>query len=71
VKHQVLLSASIGALFLSGCMVGPKYVKPVAPVAPDFKEATEWKEGDGWKVAQPNDATIRNKWWEAYGPTTR
>ncbi len=24
------------------------------------------KEGDGWKVAQPNDAAIRNKWWEAY-----
>ena len=48
---------------LVGCMVGPKYVKPTAPLAPDFKEATDWKEGDGWKKAQPNDAPLRGKWW--------
>jgi NodT family efflux transporter outer membrane factor (OMF) lipoprotein len=66
-KHPVLLSGSIAVLLLSGCMVGPKYVKPTVPLTPDFKEAMEWKEGDGWKVAQPNDSGIRNKWWEAYG----
>nr|WP_213806180.1 efflux transporter outer membrane subunit [Granulicella sp. dw_53] len=57
----------MAVLLLSGCMVGPKYVKPVAPAPPSFKETTEWKEGDGWKIAQPNDASLRNKWWEAYG----
>jgi NodT family efflux transporter outer membrane factor (OMF) lipoprotein len=67
VKRQILLSASVAVLLLSGCMVGPKYVKPVAPVPPGFKETTEWKEGDGWKVAQPDDASFRNKWWEGYG----
>ena len=66
-KRQILLSVSMAVLLLSGCMVGPKYVKPVAPAPPGFKETTEWKEGDGWKVAQPDDASLRNKWWEAYG----
>jgi NodT family efflux transporter outer membrane factor (OMF) lipoprotein len=69
VKRQVLLLASMANVLLSGCMVGPKYVKPAAPAPPSFKETdtTEWKEGDGWKVAQPNDESLRNKWWEAYG----
>jgi NodT family efflux transporter outer membrane factor (OMF) lipoprotein len=48
-------------------MVGPKYARPTAPVSPAFKEASEWKEGDGWKVAQPGDDVIREKWWELYG----
>ena len=54
-------------LFLAGCMVGPKYVKPTAPLAPDFREATNWKEGDGWKIADPQDSLVRGKWWELYG----
>ena len=48
-------------------MVGPKYVRPSAPLAPGFKETTDWKEGDGWKIANPNDAPRREKWWELYG----
>jgi NodT family efflux transporter outer membrane factor (OMF) lipoprotein len=48
-------------------MVGPKYSKPNVPSAPAFKETSEWKGGDGWKVAQPNDAALRGKWWELYG----
>ena len=54
-------------LLLSGCMVGPKYVKPTAPLAPSFKETTDWKEGDGWKVAKPEDTSVRGKWWKLYG----
>jgi NodT family efflux transporter outer membrane factor (OMF) lipoprotein len=54
-------------LMLSGCMVGPKYVKPPAPLAPSFKERTDWKEGDGWKIAKPDDAQLRGNWWELYG----
>src|SRR4051812_23337694 len=45
---------------LPSCMVGPNYVQPVveAPVA--------YKESDGWKVAQPQDAVIRGAWWEMF-----
>ena len=53
-------------LLLVGCMVGPKYVKPSAPLTPGFKETTDWKEGDGWKTANPEDALVRGKWWELY-----
>jgi NodT family efflux transporter outer membrane factor (OMF) lipoprotein len=51
-----------GALaLLTGCMVGPDYVKPTV-VAPDA-----YKESDGWKVAAPQDDTIRSAWWERFG----
>jgi NodT family efflux transporter outer membrane factor (OMF) lipoprotein len=46
--------------FISGCSVGPKYVKPSVPLA------TTYKEGEGWKRAQPGDEAIRGKWWEMF-----
>jgi len=52
------------ALVVSGCMVGPDYVRPTAPTSATFKEA------EGWKVAQPADAAPRGKWWEAYNDPT-
>lgn len=57
------------ALLLNGCMVGPKYKTPTAPVPAAFKEAppASFKEGDGWKTAQPGDQTIRGNWWEMFG----
>jgi NodT family efflux transporter outer membrane factor (OMF) lipoprotein len=62
-------AASLSLLLLSGCMVGPKYVKPAAPMAPSFKEAptNASQQSDGWKVAQPGDQGSRGKWWEAFG----
>jgi len=51
------------AISLSGCMVGPKYKKPAAPVPTTYKEAPP----AGWKEAQPSDEKIRGKWWELYG----
>jgi NodT family efflux transporter outer membrane factor (OMF) lipoprotein len=50
-------------------MVGPKYVKPTAPVAPAFKEQPpeSFKGSDGWKPAQPSDQALRGKWWEIFG----
>jgi NodT family efflux transporter outer membrane factor (OMF) lipoprotein len=50
------------ALLLSGCMVGPNYKRPSAPMSPAFKEPLP----EGWKEAQPNDGAIRGKWWELY-----
>jgi NodT family efflux transporter outer membrane factor (OMF) lipoprotein len=55
-------------LFVSGCVVGPKYHPPApqAP-APDYKESpTQFKENEGWTVAQPADAKLRGKWWEIF-----
>src|ERR1035437_4735649 len=56
------------AMLLGGCMVGPKYKTPTAAVPPAFKEAppASFKEGDGWKTAQPGDQTIRGDWWEIF-----
>ena len=57
-------------LALSGCMVGPKYhVPPAAAQAPpsSYKESpTQFQDTDGWKVAKPQDAMLRGKWWEIY-----
>ena len=58
-------------LLLQGCDVGPKYNRPApsAPVPATFKEVTpdDLKQMDGWKVAQPQDATLHGKWWETFG----
>src|ERR1700722_4966347 len=57
---------------LAGCNVGPKYVPPATTTAPAYKESPEnFKEsGDQnkgeWTVAQPQDATLKGKWWEIY-----
>lgn len=49
------------SLLLSGCMVGPKYVKPTVPMPPAFKENA------GWQVAQPADTSLRGDWWTIFG----
>jgi NodT family efflux transporter outer membrane factor (OMF) lipoprotein len=58
-----------GLMLLAGCMVGPKYVKPTVPTAPEFKEQPpdSFKESDGWKSAQPSDQAVRGNWWEIFG----
>ncbi len=67
-KRFLLISSGMAILLLLlvGCMVGPKYVKPSAPLTPGFKETTDWKEADGWKTANPEDALVHGKWWELY-----
>ncbi len=50
----------LAALALAGCAVGPSYHRPVAPGSAAFKEA------DGWKPANPADATDRGAWWKAF-----
>lgn len=56
-------------LYLTGCMVGPRYVRPSAPVASQYKEQapTSYKENDDWKAAQPGDQVLRGDWWEIFG----
>jgi NodT family efflux transporter outer membrane factor (OMF) lipoprotein len=66
VRPARIVSTGAISLLLSGCMVGPKYARPTAPVSPAFEEASAWKEGDGWTIAQPGDDVLREKWWELY-----
>jgi NodT family efflux transporter outer membrane factor (OMF) lipoprotein len=67
-KRQVFACACSFSLFLAGCLVGPKYVRPVVASTPAFKEQPpeSFKEVDGWKPAQPGDQTLRGKWWEIF-----
>jgi NodT family efflux transporter outer membrane factor (OMF) lipoprotein len=53
---------------LSACSVGPKYNKPSADTPAAYKELTpaDYKNTDGWKVAQPKDDALRGKWWEIF-----
>src|SRR5580658_240597 len=71
-KIKTLLSATatIAALALSGCTVGPKYHAPTATVQPppaSYKESpAQFTDSGDWKVAQPQDALLHGKWWEIY-----
>jgi len=49
-------------------MVGPKYHRPTAETPAAYKELTpaDFKNTEGWKVAQPKDDSLRGKWWELF-----
>jgi len=67
IRPAILMLALCG--LLAGCLPGPKYHKPSAPVpaAPAYKESTaNFQDTQGWKVAQPQDAMLRGKWWEIF-----
>jgi NodT family efflux transporter outer membrane factor (OMF) lipoprotein len=68
-KPTLIAPAVLALTALSGCQVGPHYTPPVptAVTAPNYKEATvNFHDQDGWKVASPQDAMIRGKWWEIF-----
>ena len=67
VSHIVRLSAAALTLMLSACVVGPKYHAPTPQAPAAYKESpTQFKEDQGWTVAQPADAKLRGKWWEIF-----
>ena len=57
------------AILSAGCMVGPKYRRPSAPVTPAYKEPPpdSFKETDQWKTAKPMADVLRGNWWEIFG----
>ena len=57
-RHRTLLIAL--PLLLSACTSGPP------PTRPGVEIPAAYKESDGWKQAEPNDAEIRGAWWQAY-----
>lgn len=68
-RSRAFTVAGFFGLCLSGCMVGPKYVKPTVPMSPGFEEQPpdSFKESGEWKPAQPGDQTLRGNWWESFG----
>ena len=49
--------------------MGPKYHPPVTPPpsAANYKESpVNFQDTKGWKVASPQDAMLRGKWWEVF-----
>ena len=57
---RTLAFASASAVLLSGCLVGPNYVRPPVQTPPHFKEA------EGWIPAQPADDAPRGDWWTIF-----
>jgi NodT family efflux transporter outer membrane factor (OMF) lipoprotein len=45
---------------LAACEVGPDYERPTAPTPPAYKEV------DGWKPSEPQDAASGTRWWVIY-----
>jgi NodT family efflux transporter outer membrane factor (OMF) lipoprotein len=70
IRLKFLLLAGIAAVCLAGCMVGPRYHRPDAtpqPPPPSYKESpTQVQDPGPWKVAEPQDAMLRGKWWEIF-----
>ena len=71
-SSRPLRAASLSTLvllLLTGCIVGPRYVKPSVPIAPTYKESSPdaFKEDPNWHPAQPADATLRGDWWTIFG----
>lgn len=69
IAAELMLAASLaGVLLQAACVVGPKYARPSVPSPPAYKELSpEASQAQSqWKIAQPDDAAIRSKWWEAF-----
>ena len=67
-KLRVSCLSLIGLVLAGGCSVGPKYNRPSVETPSAFKELTpaDFKDTDGWKVAQPSDSALHGNWWAVF-----
>ena len=69
-NHRIAIIPAMAACLLAGCRVGPVYHQPAAttqaPPAAYKETPTQAQDAGDWKVAQPQDAMLRGKWWEIY-----
>jgi NodT family efflux transporter outer membrane factor (OMF) lipoprotein len=66
-RYALGVGGFVLTLALYGCVVGPKYHQPSAPVPGTYKESpANFPEAQNWKVASPQDAMLRGKWWETF-----
>jgi NodT family efflux transporter outer membrane factor (OMF) lipoprotein len=65
---RATICIAITTCLLAGCVVGPKYHRASVDTPATYKELTppDFKNTDGWKVAQPKDDSLRGKWWEIF-----
>jgi outer membrane protein TolC len=66
--HLIFTVFAFSTLLQTACVAGPKYTRPSVPDPPAYKELSqEASQAESqWKIARPNDAEIRGKWWEAF-----
>jgi NodT family efflux transporter outer membrane factor (OMF) lipoprotein len=62
---------TLSLFLLTGCRVGPKYMRANLPTAPPaaYKEnqvGSEEARANGWRQARPEDAMLRGKWWQVF-----
>ena len=64
-KHRLLVSTALMLVMATAaCSVGPDYVRPDAPGAAVYKEAT--LPPPGWVLAQPEGRFAGGTWWTIY-----
>jgi len=68
VPSLLCIAALAAVVCVAGCDLAPKYQRPITPTPAAFKEsAPQYPESTNvWKIARPNDAVQRGKWWEVF-----
>jgi len=72
-SHRIgtAIAGALSVAVLGGCNVGPNYARPAVPVPLGFKEgapaAYSAMPAGTWRPAQPQDAALKGRWWEAFG----
>jgi NodT family efflux transporter outer membrane factor (OMF) lipoprotein len=69
-RLKIGIIPAMAAIVFTGCRVGPTYHVPAAtsqaPPAAYKETPSQAADSGDWKVAQPQDAMLRGKWWEIY-----
>src|SRR5690349_2463763 len=71
-RRLSIFGSTVLALFLAGCMVGPKYSRPDAlptqPVPDSYTKIDESSSTNNveWKTARPVAHIPRGPWWEIF-----
>jgi NodT family efflux transporter outer membrane factor (OMF) lipoprotein len=70
-KQITFLTTVVTAVTMVAGCVGPPYARPDVNTPSAFKESslTAYAGADAgaWQPAQPQDATLKGKWWEVFG----
>ncbi len=72
-RLRPLLAAAALAPLVSGCLVGPNYVRPAplpAQTASTGAAPPAFKELAGWTPARPLDAAPKGDWWSVFADPT-
>ena len=69
-RYTIFVAAAAMTTVIAAC-VGPPYVKPEVETPLAFKESSSaayvGADVGAWQPAQPQDATLKGKWWEVFG----